>query len=135
MTMFGKRSATDGPPPSAATAPARAAPVSRPASAPTGASAAPRQSPPPSAADAQRAAAAPAPDPTPQADFRSEEFYRVKSTIFTALIETIDLAQLAQLDPESAREEIRDIVAEIIAIKNVVMSISEQEILLEDICN
>ncbi len=34
-----------------------------------------------------------------------------------------------------AREEIRDIVAEIIALKNVVMSISEQEDLLEDICN
>ena len=60
---------------------------------------------------------------------------RVKSTIFNALIETIDLTQLAQLDPESARDEIRDIVAEIISIKNVVMSIAEQEDLLEDICN
>ncbi|MGE3142988.1 MAG: CpaF family protein, partial [Hyphomonadaceae bacterium] len=48
---------------------------------------------------------------------------------------TIDLAQLAQLDPESARDEIRDIVAEIISIKNVVMSIAEQESLLDDICN
>ena len=35
----------------------------------------------------------------------------------------------------SAREEIRDIVNEIIAIKNIVMSISEQEDLLDDICN
>jgi pilus assembly protein CpaF len=35
----------------------------------------------------------------------------------------------------SAREEIRDIVNEIISIKNVVMSIAEQEELLEDICN
>ncbi len=35
----------------------------------------------------------------------------------------------------SAREEIRDIVNEIIAIKNIVMSISEQEELLDDICN
>jgi pilus assembly protein CpaF len=69
------------------------------------------------------------------AEFRSEAFYRIKSTIFTALIETIDLAQLAQLDPESAREEIRDIVSEIVSIKNVVMSISEQEVLLDDICN
>ncbi len=34
-----------------------------------------------------------------------------------------------------AREEIRDIVNEIIAIKNIVMSISEQEDLLDDICN
>jgi pilus assembly protein CpaF len=66
---------------------------------------------------------------------RSEAYYETKSTIFGALIEAIDLAQLAKLDAESAREEIRDIVNEIIAIKNIVMSISEQEDLLDDICN
>ena len=65
----------------------------------------------------------------------TEDYYAVKSTIFNALIDTIDLTQLAQLDAAHAREEIRDIVNEIIAIKNVVMSISEQEALLEDICN
>ena len=68
-------------------------------------------------------------------DTRSEEYYATKTTIFNALIDTIDLGQLAQLDAESAREEIRDIVVEIISIKNVVMSISEQEHLLDDICN
>jgi pilus assembly protein CpaF len=66
---------------------------------------------------------------------RSEAYYEVKSTIFGALIEAIDLAQLAKLDADSAREEIRDIVNEIIAIKNIVMSIAEQEDLLDDICN
>ena len=68
-------------------------------------------------------------------DSRSDDYYQIKSTIFNALIDTIDLAQLAQLDPESAREEIRDIVNEIISIKAVVMSIAEQEHLLQDICN
>src|SRR6266404_4008434 len=66
---------------------------------------------------------------------RSDTYYEVKATIFGALIEAIDLAQLAKLDAESAREEIRDIVNEIIAIKAIVMSISEQEELLDDICN
>jgi pilus assembly protein CpaF len=66
---------------------------------------------------------------------RGDTYYEVKGTIFGALIEAIDLAQLAKLDAESAREEIRDIVNEIIAIKNIVMSISEQEDLLDDICN
>lgn len=66
---------------------------------------------------------------------RSESYYETKGTIFGALIEAIDLAQLARLDADSAREEIRDIVNEIIAIKNIVMSISEQEELLDDICN
>jgi len=66
---------------------------------------------------------------------RSESYYEVKGAIFSALIEAIDLSQLARLDAESAREEIRDIVNEIIAIKSIVMSIAEQEELLDDICN
>jgi pilus assembly protein CpaF len=69
------------------------------------------------------------------ADQRSEDYYQIKTMIFSALIDTIDLGQLAQLDADSAREEIRDIVNEIITIKNVVMSIAEQEQLLSDICN
>ena len=65
----------------------------------------------------------------------SEEYYDVKTTVFNALIDTIDLTQLAKLEAAAAREEIRDIVSEIISLKNVVMSIAEQEELLEDICN
>ncbi|WP_048645344.1 CpaF family protein [Nitratireductor soli] len=78
----------------------------------------------------QPAARQPAPSRT-----RSESYYDTKSQVFSALIETIDLSQLASLAPDSAREEIRDIVNDIIAIKNFAMSISEQEELLEDICN
>jgi pilus assembly protein CpaF len=86
----------------------------------------------------------PAPSPSPKVskpsktfvvEDKSEEYYEVKTTIFNALIDTIDLSQFAQLDQSSARDEIRDIVQEIIAIKNVVMSIAEQETLLQDICN
>ena len=73
--------------------------------------------------------------PTATDSRRSEAYYETKGTIFGALIEAIDLAQLAKLDAEAAREEIRDIVNEIIAIKAIVMSISEQEELLDDICN
>jgi pilus assembly protein CpaF len=66
---------------------------------------------------------------------KSEEYYQIKATVFGALIEAIDLSQLSKLDNESAREEIRDIVGEIITLKNLVMSISEQEEMLDDICN
>jgi pilus assembly protein CpaF len=66
---------------------------------------------------------------------RSETYYDTKSQVFSALIDTIDLSQLAKLEAESAREEIRDIVNDIIAIKNFAMSIAEQEELLDDICN
>ena len=124
--MFGKRSGvdTDFRPGSAAVKPAEPA------------AAAPRAP----VIDVPKAAAPPlaparsAPPPVNESR-RSESYYQVKATIFGALIEAIDLAQLAKLDAESAREEIRDIVNEIIAIKNIVMSISEQEELLDDICN
>jgi pilus assembly protein CpaF len=66
---------------------------------------------------------------------RTSEYFIVKTTVFNALIDTIDLAQLSQVEKGVAREEIRDIVTEILSIKNVIMSISEQEELLEDICN
>jgi len=128
--MFGKRTASEpsfGKPPSArepAAPPPRLAPEA-----------------PAAAAPAPKPAMQAAPQPSPKAaprvitDNRSEDYYQIKSTIFNALIDTIDLAQLAQLDPDSAREEIRDIVNEIISIKAVVMSIAEQEHLLQDICN
>ncbi|KAB2656990.1 CpaF family protein [Brucella tritici] len=66
---------------------------------------------------------------------KTESYYDTKSQVFSALIDTIDLSQLSRMAPDAAREEIRDIVNDIIAIKNLVMSIAEQEELLDDICN
>jgi pilus assembly protein CpaF len=114
--MFGKRSSGGT--------------IDRPAPAPVVVAEAPRAAP-----------AAPPPVAAPKASEphaegrRSPNYYEVKGQIFSALIEAIDLAQLGQLDSVAAREEIRDIVNEIIAIKNIVMSIAEQEELLDDICN
>ncbi|MBN9220142.1 MAG: CpaF family protein [Mesorhizobium sp.] len=140
--MFGKRGNDDGnrfkpefrqPAPTPAAAPAAAgsadtAVLARPAAAP--------QPNAPAAQPARRAVEAPplAPEQKRGRE-KSETYYDTKSQVFSALIDTIDLSQLAKLDPESAREEIRDIVNDIIAIKNFAMSISEQEELLEDICN
>lgn len=131
--MFGKRGSEDGsrivpefrqpaPPPAAVSRPPAAGPVgSMPAAAPRRTVEPPVPAPPAPARSLQRE--------------RSETYYDTKSQVFSALIDTIDLSQLANLDPESAREEIRDIVNDIIAIKNFAMSISEQEELLDDICN
>lgn len=87
----------------------------------------------PAPAPAARAPSAPAVEAPERR--KSDSYYDTKSSIFSALIETIDLSQLAKLDIETAREEIRDIVGDIITLKAVVMSISEQEELLDDICN
>ncbi len=97
-----------------------------------------QQARPAGAAQGQGAVPAPAQakKPEPAAGPRkSENYYDIKSTIFNALIDAIDLTQLGQLDRDAARDEIRDIVNEIITLKDVVMSIAEQEDLLEDICN
>src|SRR5258708_39302520 len=85
--------------------------------------------------DPAPAPAAAAPPPVMQTEARPDSYYQTKSMIFGALIEAIDLSALSKLDPESAREEIRDIVHEIVTIKNLVLSIAEQEDLLDDICN
>jgi len=141
--VFGKRSA----PSEAAAAPV---PQAHPQSAATPAASAPPESVAPAAgrtpfpSDGLGAPLVGAPTPAraqtavnmPAVDSRrSDAYYETKGVVFGALIEAIDLAQLARLDADSAREEIRDIVNEIIAIKNIVMSISEQEELLDDICN
>ncbi|MHA7872137.1 MAG: CpaF family protein, partial [Hyphococcus sp.] len=143
--MFGRRTAPVEAPP----APKQPAKPQKPAAAAApAAKAAPR--PAPKKAAAKPAATAPAPEAPPRVakvaastpeqqaieiGGRSDEYFQTKTTIFNALIDTIDLSQLAQLDTESAAEEIRDIVNEIISIKNVQMSIAEQESLLQDICN
>jgi pilus assembly protein CpaF len=91
----------------------------------------------PGAANLAKTAAPPPPQAAaPKAPNRkSDNYYDIKSTIFNALIDAIDLTQLGQLDRQAARDEIRDIVNEIITLKDVAMSIAEQEELLEDICN
>ncbi|KKX31683.1 CpaF family protein [Rhizobium sp. LC145] len=137
--MFGKRG-TDGYGKSGTAAPAPPPAASAPASS-SGRSAAPEIFPEPlQEPHGQRQAVMPPPlSPSASAARkrppRNEQYYDTKSQVFSALIDTIDLSQLAKLDAESAREEIRDIVNDIITIKNFAMSISEQEELLDDICN
>lgn len=134
--MFGKRSTSE-----TLTAPTPAAAVIASAVAepkPAASAGAPKQEAKMMLSAVERAtknARSPAPEMAAVRDTRTDEYYRTKSSIYNALIETIDLGQLAQLDQKTARDEIRDIVAEIIAIKQVVLSISEQEQLLTDIIN
>src|SRR3990167_1182379 len=135
---FGKRSGstvTTLPSAPAASAPAPAAAAPKPVAPAAPAAARPAPPPGPAAPAVKLKTPDIKPEPVRKVNQHSEQYYNTKTTIFNALIDTIDLSQLAQLDTESAREEIRDIVVEIISIKNVVMSISEQEYLLDDICN
>ncbi len=66
---------------------------------------------------------------------RSDDFYNLKNSIFNLLVETINLSELAQLEAQEAREEIRDAVTEIIRAKKINISMAEQEDVLSEICN
>ncbi len=124
--MFGKRSTTSD---LLLDRPAKAAEIA----------AAQQATPPVPGMPAPQAGARPAPiaapPPVQGRQRKTDEYYDLKTQIFGALIDTIDLSQLSKMDMDQAREEIRDIVNDIITVKNVVMSIAEQEELLEDICN
>lgn len=78
---------------------------------------------------------APAPVMSRNSDEPSEEYYETKATIFNALFETIDVSALAGMQPDKARTEIRNIVDEIIAIRNVRLSVAEQTQLITEICD
>ena len=94
----------------------------------------------PAAPPSNMSVVAPAPQPRvplvePETPVRSKEYFDTKSQIFNAMIEVIDVSMLSKMDPETARDEIRDVVSEIISLKNIAMSMGEQEDLLDDICN
>lgn len=59
----------------------------------------------------------------------------IKASVFNDLIATVDLAELAKLDPAAMREAITDVVSEIVGVRNLTISATEQQLLITDICN
>jgi len=98
----------------------------------------PAASPPPAATRTQPSIPTGQQGPAARSAFepqRSDDYYATKRIIFGALVEAIDLSQLSHLDSASARDEIRGIVHEIIALKSIAMSTAEQQDLIDDVCN
>ncbi len=116
--MFGKRDTTTAVQEKPAAAPAAAA-------APAGAAA-------PAEAKPVQAAPPPPPKAPPPEDSR---FNEIKVGVFNALLDAVDLKELAKLSPEAVREELTDIISEIVNIKRFVLSAAEQQHLVDDICN
>ena len=132
--MFGKRTATTAPKPQSATVPV--SPASAEGKAPDQASPAPAAAPQAHAPAKPKlelvaAEAAEAPESKP-IDGKLQE---VKVAVFNDLLEAVDLKQLGQLKPEAVREEISDIVGEIIGMRALVLSAQEQQQVIDDICN
>ncbi|HEV2364280.1 MAG TPA: CpaF family protein [Caulobacteraceae bacterium] len=147
--MFGKRTAeavARPPAPAAAqpppalerdgpkAAPAAAVPAPAPAAAPTRPTVSKRAAAALEGGGPQRTATVSGEAP-PKVDEEAEFYHATKSQIFAALLNAIDLSQLAQMDAKAAATEIRDIVAELVKIKNVSMSVAEQDRLVQDIIN
>lgn len=96
---------------------------------------APAPTPAPTAAPKPREASPPAPDHSDLFGDERDRYNETKQSIFTSLIEAVDLTELGKLELSQVREEITDIVGEIIAMKVMVLSSTEQQSLITDICN
>lgn len=59
----------------------------------------------------------------------------IKISVFNDLIDSVDLTELSKLESSAVREEISDIVSEIISMRNLVLSATEQTLVITDICN
>lgn len=64
-----------------------------------------------------------------------EKLDAIKVNVFNDLMEAVDLSELSALSPDQVREEINDMVSEIISMRGVVLSIQEQKLVIQDICN
>ena len=123
--MFGKRTAPLASDTPASALEAKPTPQSKPSSVqavPSVASAAESKSP--AVAKAQAKAAA--------VDSHLEE---IKSKVFADLIDTVDLAELSKMSMQAVREELSDIIAEIMSMRNFTLSASEQDGVIAEICN
>ncbi|HUB97923.1 MAG TPA: CpaF family protein [Stellaceae bacterium] len=87
----------------------------------------------PSAAEAKPAAS---PPPAPKTTAAEDaQFNEIKVAVFNALLDAVDLKELSKLAPEAVREELTDIISEIVNIKRFVLSTADQQHLVDDICN
>ncbi len=63
------------------------------------------------------------------------KYLDTKTKVFNALIETVDITELANLPPEDAREDVTDWVNEVVSLQSIVLSATEQRNLISEICN
>jgi len=125
--MFGKRSTLDAP--VAETPPPR---VPARAAVPPKAPAAPEPAaspPPPTPTESETGASA------RSGRTESNSYYEIKTKVFEALLETVDLTQLTAMDAASMRDELSDVCREIINVKGYALGGTTEETLIREICD
>ena len=65
----------------------------------------------------------------------SEKLAEIKITVFNDLLEAVDLAEISKLSADEVREEITDMVAEIISMRGLALTAPEHQQVVVDICN
>jgi pilus assembly protein CpaF len=65
---------------------------------------------------------------------RSEGFYNVKTSVFSALMTAMDVNRISTMERKDAEVEITAIVDDIIAMQSIVISTNEQQLLSQEIC-
>ncbi len=65
----------------------------------------------------------------------NEKLAEIKVAVFNDLLEAVDLAEISKLGHDEVREEITDMVAEIISMRALVLTLQEQSQVVVDICN
>ncbi len=156
--MFGRRSSDDRN--NARPAPARPAQPSPPAtlrSERPATPAAPPEAPPPEAETHLAESLSPPPPPPPPTatltssrarrprrggevgEFERQDkikaFYETKDSVYSALIELIDITQLSKMTNDKARQEVADIVREIMLLRRLSLPVVEQDVMLRQICD
>ena len=69
-------------------------------------------------------------------DAQSEKiakFYQTKDEVYSALIETIDITQISSMSRAQARQEVTDIVKEILTVTRAALSMTDQDIMIRQI--
>ncbi|MBL8710226.1 MAG: CpaF family protein [Rhodospirillaceae bacterium] len=80
-------------------------------------------------------AAAPAAQTGARSGEMDQRLTEIKLSVFNDLMATVDLGEFAKLDHKAVREAIGEIVAEIINMRNLMLSAAEQQSLITEICN
>jgi len=64
-----------------------------------------------------------------------DRYYQIKTGVFDALLDSVDLAELGRMDFGAKREELADICREIVNVKGYLLSPSKEEGLIREICD
>ena len=62
-------------------------------------------------------------------------YYQMKTGVFDALLDSVDLAELGRMDVGAKREELADICREIVNVKGYLLSPTKEEGLIREICD